>query len=210
MGVGASSPHKPVIEIMRPGRYTALGGAVVEFSSEELRASAAAYSTKLIRAVLTIGHPDDNLPDLGTVIALRYVGDKLYAILRDVSDLARRLVREGSYKYISASFHPPRSPANPVPGAYYLRHVGLLGAATPAVKGLAPVTFSQSGSRCVCFSSRVSTALFPDQAATDAFKVPRGFSVAPEALADYQATQELARATGLPFSEAAKHMEDLR
>lgn len=39
---------------------------------------------------------------------------------------------------------PPYGPANPKPGAYYLRHVGFLGAQPPAVKGLAPVEFAES------------------------------------------------------------------
>ncbi|WP_275100142.1 peptidase [Sedimenticola hydrogenitrophicus] len=52
------------------------------------------------------------------------------------------MVDKGRFKKVSASFYPPTHPANPVPGVYYLRHVGFLGAQPPAVKGLKAVEFA--------------------------------------------------------------------
>ena len=40
------------------------------------------------------------------------------------------------------AFTPPDHPSNPVPNAYYLRHVGFLGAQPPAVKGLGEARFA--------------------------------------------------------------------
>lgn len=48
----------------------------------------------------------------------------------------------GRYKKVSASFYRPDAPCNPKPGAYYLRHVGFLGAQPPAVKSLKAIEFA--------------------------------------------------------------------
>ncbi|MFV2030801.1 2-oxoacid:acceptor oxidoreductase, partial [Neisseria sp. S1] len=61
------------------------------------------------------------------------------------------LVKAGRYKKVSASFYPPGSPSNPVPGKWYVRHVGFLGAHPPAVKGLAPINFAD-GEQFIEFS----------------------------------------------------------
>jgi hypothetical protein len=52
------------------------------------------------------------------------------------------MVNAERFNRISASFFLPDAPNNPVRGAYYLRHVGFLGAAAPAVKGLRKPQFS--------------------------------------------------------------------
>ncbi|XVN20902.1 hypothetical protein QZH46_11175 [Pseudomonas corrugata] len=52
-------------------------------------------------------------------------------------------IAKGSYKKISASFYHPTAANNPVPGVYYLRHVGFLGAQPPAVKGLRPIELAE-------------------------------------------------------------------
>lgn len=54
------------------------------------------------------------------------------------------MVASGAFKKISASFYAPDSPSNPVPGVYYLRHIGFLGAAAPAVKGMRNPSFADS------------------------------------------------------------------
>ena len=73
------------------------------------------------------------------------------------------MVRAGRFKKVSASFYTPDSPHNPVPGVYYLRHVGFLGAQPPAVKGLAPVpvNFAEGDTEegCVSFDFAESPGL---------------------------------------------------
>ena len=51
-------------------------------------------------------------------------------------------MRDGKYKKISAAFYRPEHASNPSPGAFYLRHVGFLGAQPPIVKGLPTVQFA--------------------------------------------------------------------
>ena len=62
------------------------------------------------------------------------------------------LVQAGRFKKLSASFWPPTHPENPVPGVWSLRHVGFLGAAVPAVLGLAPVELGGCASNLIEFA----------------------------------------------------------
>lgn len=50
---------------------------------------------------------------------------------------------------------------NPKPDTYHLRHVGLLGAEPPAVKGLRPVEFAGGRARWVSRSVKVLETLTP-------------------------------------------------
>ncbi|WP_152663873.1 hypothetical protein [Sphingomonas sp. SRS2] len=70
-------------------------------------------------------------------------GDILVADPQDVDVSFAELVRAKRYKKVSAQFYPPNHPANPTPGVHYLKHIGFLGAAAPAVKGLREVSFSE-------------------------------------------------------------------
>lgn len=127
------------IEIFRPGRHTAMSGETLEFTEADLRASAEAYDPARHEAPIVIGHPRHDAPAYGWIASLSYADGRLLAHPRQVDPALAQMVREGKYKKVSASFYRPQSPANPVPGTYYLRHLGFLGAQPPAVKGLAPV-----------------------------------------------------------------------
>ena len=52
-------------------------------------------------------------------------------------------VKNGLYKKVSASFYSPESKINPEPGKWSLRHVAMLGAQPPAVKGLKGFAYSE-------------------------------------------------------------------
>lgn len=77
---------------------------------------------------------------------------KLKGTLRDVDPAFTAAVREGRYKKVSVCLHRPDSSFNPVPGVNYLRHVGFLGGAAPAVTGLKPVSFT-AGAETLDFAS---------------------------------------------------------
>ena len=97
-----------------------------------------------------VGYPAADAPAWGWVQSLAVDGGDLTAMPRQVDPAFAEAVAAGRYKKVSASFYQPDSPHNPVPGVYYLRHVGFLGAQPPAVKGLAPVQFADDGD-CVSF-----------------------------------------------------------
>ncbi len=131
------------LHIFKAGLHTSGNGITRAYSAAELAACAAAYDPARFAAPLVIGHPVDNTPAYGWVARLAAEGDDLFAEVDAIDPLLADAIRVGMYRKISASLYLPESSANPVPGVLYLRHVGLLGGAAPAVKGLAPVTLSE-------------------------------------------------------------------
>lgn len=132
------------LHIFKPGRQTAMNGLTLEFSESDLAASAAAYDPAKHEAPIVIGHPKHDAPAYGWVKSLATAEDGLQAEPHQVDAAFAELVEAGRYKKISASFYLPDAPNNPVPGVYYLRHVGFLGAQPPAVKGLKAAEFADA------------------------------------------------------------------
>ena len=94
---------------------------------------------------LVLGHPENNAPAYGWVRGLRRkVRDgvaMLEAKVKQVAPEFKAWVNSGAFKKRSASFYQDGR----------LRHVGFLGAAPPAVKGLPDVSFSGSGEEVINF-----------------------------------------------------------
>lgn len=124
------------IQIFKPGKHVAMSGAALSFSESDLAATAAAYDPAKHEAPLVVGHPRTDKPRFGGVGSLVYADGFLDATPKDVDTVFAEWVEKKYFNQISASFYSPDSPSNPVPGVYYLRHVGFLGAQPPAVKGL--------------------------------------------------------------------------
>lgn len=121
-----------------------MSGAQLQFSEADLQATVAAYDPARHEAPLVIGHPAHDLPAYGWVQSLSFNEGGIDATPTQVNTDFADMVATGAFKKISASFYAPQSPANPVPGVYYLRHVGFLGAQPPAVKGLRTPQFADT------------------------------------------------------------------
>lgn len=147
------------IHIFRAGRHTAMQGQSLEFSEQDLLATAKAYDPAIHEAPLVIGHPKGNAPAYGWVAGIEARPEGLFAIPRQLDPAFAEQVREGRFKKVSASFYAPDSPHNPKPGVYYLRHVGFLGAQPPAVKGLEPFEFQDDGEDCITVEFSESAGL---------------------------------------------------
>jgi hypothetical protein len=130
------------LHIFRAGIHQPMQGGALEFREADLAATAAAYDPALGEAPLVVGHPKTDAPAYGWVRALRAEGGDLVAEPHQVEPAFAEMVQAGRFKKISASFYTPNHPSNPKPGAFYLKHVGFLGAAAPAVKGLRDVAFA--------------------------------------------------------------------
>jgi hypothetical protein len=128
-------------EIFRVGRHTAVDGTSITFSQADLAGAVAAYDPALHEAPLVVGHPAMDAPAYGWVASLALEGDRLVATPAQVDPQFGEMVEAGRFKKRSASFYAPNHPGNPTPGQWALKHVGFLGAAAPAVKGLRPVAF---------------------------------------------------------------------
>jgi hypothetical protein len=127
------------LHIFKPGSHTAMSGVSFDFSESDLAATVSAYNPALHEAPMVIGHPKHDAPAAGWIKSLTATAQGLIAEPQQVDAAFAEQVAKGSYKKISASFYHPDASNNPVPGVYYLRHVGFLGAQPPAVKGLRPI-----------------------------------------------------------------------
>ena len=158
--------------IFRAGRHRTISGQVIEFSEADLAAIAAAYDPAVHEAPLVAGHPKTDDPAMGWVSGLKCVGLRLEADFRQTDPAFAEAVKAGRYKHVSAAFYAPGSPNNPKPGGYYLRHVGVLGAVPPAVKGLGPLNFAEDDTVFLAFGEEDSGRQEGGQ--------PRGASEAPQ------------------------------
>lgn len=129
-----------------------MGGQALSFAESDLQATVSAYDPAVHEAPLVVGHPKADLPAYGWVQSLQFSEGGIDATPKEVNPDFADMVAAGAFKKISASFYSPDAPQNPVPGVYYLRHVGFLGAQAPAVKGLRSPSFADSEEGVVEFS----------------------------------------------------------
>lgn len=148
-------------QIFRAGSHTDANGIKRTITRADLEATISAYDPALHDAPAVIGHPDQTAPAYGWVRGMQLDGDTLSADFSDVDPAFKDMVNKRRFPKVSASFYPPDDPNNPKPGVWYLRHVGFLGAAAPAVKGLAPANFNEDD-KAVTF-----TADFSEDTAAD-------------------------------------------
>ncbi len=151
-----------MFQIFKAGKRHSSDGTEYDITEQDVLDCADCYDPKLHEAPLVFGHPKTDDPAFGWVKGLSSTNGSLTAEFSDVDDGAKELVRSKKFKHVSASFYPPAHPSNPVQGKWYLRHVGLLGAMPPSVKGLGAVSFSDADG-CVEFSEygqEISAGLF--------------------------------------------------
>ena len=121
-------------EILKTGSFTNSQGKEVNFSQSDLEKIASSYDPTISEAPIVIGHPKSNDPAYGWIDSLKVNGDKLIASASKIVPEFLNAVKEGLFKKRSVSLNPDNS----------LRHVGFLGAALPAVKGLADLQFEDA------------------------------------------------------------------
>lgn len=126
------------IAIFKPGKHTDSAGKTMFWTEDDVKNIAHQYNNQSEEnkhdAPLVKGHPKTDDPAVGWVDKLKYEGGKLWAKLKDIKDDVVNEIRQGAYKKVSVSLYSDKK----------LRHVGLLGATPPAVKGLGDVTLSDT------------------------------------------------------------------
>jgi regulator of replication initiation timing len=123
----------PWIEVFKTGKHTSSNGVTKEWTDKDLQKIAETYNAQTERkAPLVIGHPAHDDPAFGWVDELKVAKDKLFAFVSDINQSVKDAVNRKEYQNVSIALW-----ANGL-----LRHIGLLGAAAPAVPGLTPVAFA--------------------------------------------------------------------
>ncbi|MBZ6377375.1 hypothetical protein B5C34_05250 [Pacificimonas flava] len=156
------------IEIFRLGEHRDRSGKAVSFSQADAETLIANYDPATDPAPLVIGHPKLTDRALGWVDKLRLDGDVLVADVRDIPAEFAESDEARGFRRVSSSFYLPGEAASPNPAGYYLRHVGLLGAHAPSVKGLAAVEFADAGANLTEIETEFSTPSLGGGAATRA------------------------------------------
>lgn len=132
-----------MVHCFTAGTQTSAQGVTREFSTKDLKEVAESYDPIIHEAPVRIGHEDtDKSPAYGWVKGFKIQGDRLYADVEFTPEMSGML-RNRNYSKVSISMYSPQSHINPTPGKWSARHLAVLGATPPAVKGLEAIQFSE-------------------------------------------------------------------
>lgn len=120
-------------DVFKCGTHLDHSGKWRTFTEADIDKAIASYQSD--SAPIVVGHPTLNAPAFGWIQSFRRQGPTLQARASRVADEFADLVRRGLYKNRSISFNSDGT----------FRHVGFLGAAAPAVKGLEDIQFADKG-----------------------------------------------------------------
>lgn len=120
-------------DVFRCGTHLDHSGKWRTFTEADIDKAIASYQSD--SAPIVVGHPTLNAPAFGWIQQFRRQGPTLQARASRVVDEFADLVKRGLYKNRSISFNSDGT----------FRHVGFLGAAAPAVKGLEDIQFADKG-----------------------------------------------------------------
>jgi len=142
-------PSELELEVFRAGNYGAKG----MYTEEDLQQIAQDYDPKTQEAPVTVDHQQQG-PALGWVRSLRAMGQTLLARLGGLDGGFLEKLKAGAFKKRSIELYPKME----LTQRPYLRAVSFLGAAAPAVKGLADPLFSEVASQtevcCIAFDEK--------------------------------------------------------
>lgn len=102
-------------------------------------AEVASFDCEANPVAFCFGHPANDEPAAGTFKKFRADGNRLFATIGAVTEKAIDGLKSGAWINRSMAFFDPTHEANPRPGKWSPRHVGLLGAAAPGIPGMEPL-----------------------------------------------------------------------
>ena len=121
-----------ILEIFKAGTHTDSKGRTKTYSENDLDKIVSSYKPGQREAPLVLGHPKDNDPAYGWVEKLFRKGKSLFAKTKDEDPRFLKAVKERRFPKRSVSLTEDLR----------LNHIGFLGAAIPAVDGLAEISFN--------------------------------------------------------------------
>lgn len=182
-------------DVFRCGTHLDHSGKWRTFTEADIDKAIANYQSD--SAPIVVGHPTLNAPAFGWIQQFRRQGPTLQARASRVADEFADLVKRGLYKNRSISFNSDGT----------FRHVGFLGAAAPAVKGLEDIQFADKGEFITMDTAEpVQTEQAAAQEHTEEVQVePKAEGQAAENKAEVQSS----RADAAPKSEPEVSLSDL-
>ncbi|SHI74303.1 hypothetical protein ACQ0P8_04090 [Halodesulfovibrio aestuarii] len=135
-------------KIARTGTFTAMSGKQVTITKSKLDELVKSFVPETYKPPVVKGHPKVEDPAFGHVAELKREGDILFALYASVPDELKNEVYSGRYLSKSISVFPPKS-GEP----WKLKHVGLLGAAAPAIDGLGGIQLSEGEDGALMFAN---------------------------------------------------------
>lgn len=143
-----TEPKPKPIRLLYPGTFTDTRGRQHTYTDADIEAIAASYDYAANPAPLVVGHPQLDTPAWGWAAKVTVQDGELVAFPDPdrLEPAFAEAVEAGRYARISPSLYAPDDPNNPKPGGWYLKHIGFLGGAAPAVKGLGMVSFGEAES----------------------------------------------------------------
>lgn len=182
-------------DVFRCGTHLDHSGKWRTFSEADIDKAIASYQSD--SAPIVVGHPTLNAQAFGWIQQFRRQGPTLQARCSRVADEFADLVKRGLYKNRSISFNSDGT----------FRHVGFLGAAAPAVKGLEDIQFADKGE---FITMDTAETVQTEQAAAQ--EQAEEVQVEPEAeakTAENEAEMQSSRADAAPKTESEVSLSDL-
>jgi len=127
------------IEVFRAGGVDPDTGKPI--TQEQCEEACANYRPDYREAPLCVGHPSLDAPAYGWAKQFTMDGPVMKAHLTRVSDGLKQAVRDGHYRKVSVALWRNHFVPWLDRAIYYPKHIGLLGAAAPAIPDLKPVAF---------------------------------------------------------------------
>jgi hypothetical protein len=118
------------IEVFRAGTRASRG-----ITPEQI-AEVAAFDCDANPIGVCFGHPKSDDPAAGTIQKFRADGHRLFATVKSFTQKAVDGIKSGEWINRSMAFFHPEDVANPTPGKWAPRHLGLLGASAPGIPGM--------------------------------------------------------------------------
>lgn len=133
------TPRQPWIEAFVAGHHIDAAGIPHDYSDADIDTIAARVNAQVgggFVPPMVAGHPQTDSPRQGGIFEARTAGvspRRLYLRTDEVVPEFAEKVQKGEFKYVSVALYPDLG----------LRHLGVLGGANPAVKGLAALEFGE-------------------------------------------------------------------
>ena len=167
------------VEVFKAGNHVTSAGVACTFTHADLDKMVTNHALGAAPAVL--GHPKHDAPAYAWVGEYKRDGDSLFAKFKDINPAFEQGVKTGAYRNRSVSVY--KDPAC----GYRVRHVGWLGAAPPAIDGLA-CNFAAPEADCLEFSAPGYSLVWGLEEAARMFRTLRDQMIAKDGLEAADAT----------------------